>query len=696
MLDQIFNPLGIAVIGATPKEGRVGNTLLKNILSFHRKAEGSMRIYAVNPKYDKILNVRCYPSVLQIEEGVSVAVIAVPAIGVPEVLEQCGLKGIKNVVVISAGFKESGREGAVLESELIRISAKYGLNLVGPNCVGLINTHSGLNATFGNVMPTRGNIAFLSQSGAFALAVIDWAKAANVGFSKIVSLGNKAVLDECDFIEYLAKDDETEVITLYLEDIREGRRFMDVVRPVTRTKPVVVMKSGKTEAGAKAASSHTGSIAGSVEAFRAAFQQSGVVEANSITDLFDFSLTLSRIRHVKGGIAIVTNSGGPGVMAADAIEEYGLVLASFDRGTMDKVRDLHVANFYNPVDVMGDADADKFGSALGIVSADESVGAIIAILSPTAQINFQKAGDYVLELTGTKPIIPVFMAGDEIAKTVARFKKQGITNYFDPVRAVELLHAVEKYSESREKVYDGPPPYFTVDKATIKELMVFKDDKEAKTGVGGFKVLEAYGIPVPSYGKAETAVEALELADRIGYPVSMKIISPDIVHKTDVGCVTLNVRREEVKETFFELVHRAEKYTNARRIEGVLVQQMIEGGKEVIVGMKRDMHFGPLIMFGLGGIYVEVFKDVSFRIAPLSREDALEMIKSVKAYRILKGVRGEPMSDIESLVDVLLRFSELSMDSPEILEADLNPVKVFEHGKGCYAIDFKMIMGARK
>ena len=287
---------------------------------------------------------------------------------------------------------------------------------------------------------------------------------------------------------------------------------MDVVRMVTRTKPVVVMKSGKTEAGAKAASSHTGSIAGSVEAFRAAFQQSGVVEANSINDLFDFSLILSRIRHVKGGIAIVTNSGGPGVMAADAIEEYGLELASFDRGTMEKVRDLGVANFYNPVDVMGDADSNKFGSALGIVSADESVGAIIAILSPTAQIKFQKAGDYVLELTGTKPIIPVFMGGDEIAKTVEQFKTRGITNYFDPVRAVEVLHAVEKY-------------------------------------------------------------------------------------------------------------------TSARRIEGVLVQQMIEGGKEVIVGMKRDMHFGPLIMFGLGGIYVEVFKDVSFRIAPLSKEDAIEMIK---------------------------------------------------------------------
>ena len=697
MRDKFFNPESIVVVGATPKGGKVGNTIFKNIISFQGKAKASVRISAVNPKYEKILDAKCYPSVLQIEEGVNLAVIAVPAISVPEVLEQCGGKGIKNVVVISAGFKEAGREGAVLESELVRISDKYDLSVVGPNCSGIINTHAGLNATFGKATPPKGNIAFLSQSGAFALAVIDWSKAANVGFSKVVSLGNKAVLDECDFIEYLATDDETAVITMYLEDIREGRRFMDVVRHVTKTKPVVVLKSGRREAGAKAASSHTGSIAGSSEAFSTAFQQAGVVEVNSIEDLFDFSLTLLRIRDVKGGIAIVTNSGGPGVMAADAIEEYGLELAPFDRETMEKLRDLHVANFYNPVDVMGDADSEKFKNALGIVSADENVGAIIAILSPTAPIEFDKAGDYVLELNDKKPIIPVFMGGETVMQPLERFKKHGITNYFDPVRAVKALCAVDKYSESREKV-SAPQHYFKVDRKAIEKLIELRERKEAKMGIGveGFKVLEAYGIPAPSYGKAETAEEALEIADRIGYPVSMKIVSPDIVHKTDVGCVKLNVRREEVKETFFVIMHRAEKYTSARRIEGILVQQMIEGGKEVIVGMKRDMHFGPLIMFGLGGIYVEVFKDVSFRIAPLSKDDAIEMIKSVKAYRILRGVRGEPMSDIDSLVDVLLRFSQISMDFPEILEADLNPIKVFEHGKGCYAIDFKMIMGERK
>ena len=417
---------------------------------------------------------------------------------------------------------------------------------------------------------------------------------------------------------------------------------------------------------------------------------------NTINDLFDFSLTLSRIRGITGGIAIVTNSGGPGVMAADAIEESGLVLASFDRDTLEKLRVLDMANFYNPVDVRGDADADKFGTALGIVAADEQVGAIIAILSPTAQIEFDKAGDYVLDVNEKKPIIPVFMGGESVIGVIDRFKLHGIANYFDPVRAVKALSAVGRYSEGRESV-SVQTPYFKADRKAIADLVEARNRKGLKDGVGveGFKLLEAYGIPVPSCGNAETAEAALELADRIGYPVSMKIVSPDIIHKTDVGCVKLNVRREEVKETFFEIMNRAEKYTSTRRIEGVLVQQMVGDGKEVIVGMKRDTNFGPLIMFGLGGIYVEVFKDVSFRIPPLSTEDALEMIKSVKAYRILKGIRGEPMSDIDSLVKVLLRFSQICMDFPEVLEADLNPVKVFEDGKGCCALDFKMTIGYR-
>ncbi len=678
MLDKLFNPRTVAVVGATPKEGKVGNTILKNLLA---SGTGLLSIYAVNPRYDRIQGLKCYPSLSEIQGDIDLAVIAIPAEGVPNVLEQCAERGVENVVVISAGFKEVGREGAVLESELVKIAKEHKLNIVGPNCLGIINTHANLNATFGKTVPDKGSIAFLSQSGAFALAVIDWAKVEKVGFSKIVSLGNKAVLDECHFLEYLDKDPDTAVVAMYLEDVSEGSRFMRVVRKVSRTKPVVVMKSGMTEAGAKAASSHTGSIAGSVEAYRAAFAQAGIVEATSIQELFDFSLTLSRIQRIKGGIAIVTNSGGPGVMAADAIEESGLELTAFERETMEKLHPLQLANSYNPIDVRGDATTDKFGTALSIVAEDGYVGAIIAILSPTAPIEFDKAGNYVMAINAKKPVIPVFMGGETVMSAVEELKKHGIANYFDPVRAVKSLKAVKDYEERQKRVFE-PPPHFNVDTGQIREQLRHKL---------GFELLKAYGIPIPAYGKAETADEALDIADKIGYPVAMKILSPDIIHKTDVGCVKLNVNREAVKESFFEIMRRGEKLTTARRIEGVLVQQMVAGGKEVIIGMKRDRHFGPLLMFGLGGIYVEVFRDVSFRIAPLSMSDAKEMIKNVRAYRILHGVRGEPMSDIDSLVNVLLRFSQLCVEFPDILEADLNPIKVFEYGKGCYVVDFKMI-----
>jgi len=678
MLDKLFNPRTVAVVGATPKEGKVGNTILKNLLA---SGTGLLSIYAVNPRYDRIQGLKCYPSLSEIQGDIDLAVIAIPAEGVPNVLEQCAERGVENVVVISAGFKEVGCEGAVLESELVKIAKEHKLNIVGPNCLGIINTHANLNATFGKTVPDKGSIAFLSQSGAFALAVIDWAKVEKVGFSKIVSLGNKAVLDECHFLEYLDKDPDTAVVAMYLEDVSEGSRFMRVVREVSRTKPVVVMKSGMTEAGAKAASSHTGSIAGSVEAYRAAFAQAGIVEATSIQELFDFSLTLSRIQRIKGGIAIVTNSGGPGVMAADAIEESGLELTAFERETMEKLHPLQLANSYNPIDVRGDATTDKFGTALSIVAEDGYVGAIIAILSPTAPIEFDKAGNYVMAINAKKPVIPVFMGGETVMSAVEELKKHGIANYFDPVRAVKSLKAVKDYEERQKRVFE-PPPHFNVDTGQIREQLRHKL---------GFELLKAYGIPIPAYGKAETADEALDIADKIGYPVAMKILSPDIIHKTDVGCVKLNVNREAVKESFFEIMRRGEKLTTARRIEGVLVQQMVAGGKEVIIGMKRDRHFGPLLMFGLGGIYVEVFRDVSFRIAPLSMSDAKEMIKNVRAYRILHGVRGEPMSDIDSLVNVLLRFSQLCVEFPDILEADLNPIKVFEYGKGCYVVDFKMI-----
>ena len=681
MLEKMFNPKVVAVIGATPKEGKVGNILLKNLKNFNGK------VYAVNPKYSEILGIECYSSIEEIPEDVDLAIVAVPANAVPDVLESCGRKGVKNVVVITAGFKEAGNY--TLENKIAEICRMYGINMVGPNCLGIINTHNNLNATFSRIMPPKGDIAFLSQSGAFILAVLDWAKVNNVGFSKIVSLGNKAVLDEADFMSYLANDDETKVIMLYLEGVSDGRKFMNVARTVSKIKPIVAVKSGRTEAGAKAASSHTGSLAGSFVAYRTAFKQCGVVEAESINDLFDFSLILRRIRRIDGGVAIVTNSGGPGVIASDAVEEFGLKLARFEKETIDELRSIlpPIANVYNPVDVLGDADAERFGETLKIVERDPNVGAIIAILTPTAQMDFNKASEYISSLD--KPVVTCFMGGDSVRDAIELLKGHGVVNFLDPVKAVKSLNSVKRYETMKGKLEkEVESVEIEADVARVKDLIERYRDRRVLTAES-FEILKAYNIPVPPYGIAKTADEALEIADEIGYPVAMKIVSPDILHKTDVGCVKLNVNRENVVSTFYELVKRAEDYLKAE-VEGVLIQRMMPPGKEVIVGMKRDPQFGALLMFGMGGIYVEVFKDVSFRIAPIDRDEALEMIREVKAYRILKGVRGEKPSDIESLVDVLLKISKLSLDFDEIVEMDLNPIFVYE--RGCCVVDAKMVL----
>jgi len=679
----LFEPKSIAIVGATPKEGKVGNTLLKNV-----KKGFKGEIYPINPSHDKILGLKCYNSVLDAPKA-ELAVIVVPAISVIDVIEECGQKGIKNIVVISAGFSETGRRGAHLEADLIKKSRKYGINLIGPNCLGIMNTHRNLNATFSKSVPPKGNIAFLSQSGAFILAVMDWAESRKIGFSKVVSLGNKAILDEIEFLEYLENDDESKVIILYIEGIKNGNKFINIAKRVSRVKPIVVMKSGRTEAGAKAASSHTGSLAGSYRAFQAAFRQSRIIEAHSVEELFDFSRILSSIQELNGRIAIVTNSGGPGVMAADAIEANNLQLANFSRETLKKLKEIlpPESNVYNPVDILGDSDSDRFGKTVKIVSEESDVGAILAILTPTAQINFDKAVEYLIKIK--KPVVTCFMVGNTGKSAIEKLENNGIVNFFDPVRAVKSLSAVNIFRVSKNMKHTEAERQ-NVNKEEAERVIKQVKERRAKiVGSDALKILEAYGIKVIPYGLARTADEAEKIASEIGYPVAMKVVSPHIIHKSDVGCVKINVQKTDVRKTFFDIIMRAEQIST--RIDGVLVQKMVNGGKEIIVGMKRDPQFGPLLMFGMGGIYVEIFKDVSFRIAPIDRNDAIEMIRSIKAYNVLKGARGETGVDIDSLVDILLKISQLSIDIPEIIEMDVNPVIVFE--KGYYAIDFRIITG---
>jgi len=680
---SFFYPSSIALVGASAEKGKVGNVILKNLKNFRG------RIYAVNPKYSEIEGFECYPSILALPETVDLAIIAIPAKFVASAVEECGLKGVKNVIVISGGFREVGTEGAKLEYNLIQIANKFGINLLGPNCLGMINAEIGLNATFSVVSPKFGDVAFLSQSGAFILAVILWAQKTKFGFSKIVSLGNKAVLSEADFLNYLAEDSATNVVMLYLEGIQDGRRFMETAKKVSKQKPIVIMKAGKTESGAKAASSHTGSLAGSYEVYKAAFRQSGIIVAETVEELFDFALALSKNRKA-GSVAIITNSGGPGVMASDAVEIHGLKLAPLSSETIEALKKFlpPSANFYNPVDILGDADTERFSRAIEVISEDKEVGTILAILAPTAQIDFYKAVEKVLSVE--KPVFCCFMGIDESCEE--RLIKNRIPNFFDPTRAVKAISAVNQYAK------------FDFSKKEIKKFEVNKKEADSIfeelmklesrfVGVEGMKLLECYGINTAPWGIAKSADEAEKIAESIGYPVAMKIVSPDVIHKSDIRAIKLDVEKGEVKSSFYEIITRVENYMPSARIEGVLVQKMVKGGREVILGMKKDPQFGEVIMFGLGGIYVEVFKDVAFRIAPLSFEDALDMIKSVKSFALLKGIRGEKMYDLNSLAETIVRFTQLSMDYP-IAEMEINPLKVFE--KGCIAVDFRMLLEVKK
>jgi acetyltransferase len=674
-MKAFFYPEKVAVVGASAKKGSVGNEILKNLKAF----KGSL--YAVNPKYSEIEGVECYPSVSSLPETVDLAIIAIPARTVADVVDECGRRGIKNIIVISAGFKETGVEGARLEEKLIEVAKKYNIKLLGPNCLGVMNPEINLNATFSPFMPRKGRIAFLSQSGAFILAVTLWAQKTKFGFSKIVSMGNKAILDEADFLEYFAEDDRTDVIMLYIEGVKNGKRFMEVSKKVGKDKPIVVLKAGKTESGARAASSHTGSLAGSYEVYKTAFEQCGIVTAENAEELFDFSFALSKYRKI-GKVAIITNSGGPGVMASDAVEIYGLEMSNFSIETIKALKELlpPSANFYNPVDVLGDADTERFIKTLKILSEDPNVNSIISILAPTAQIDFERVVDEVLKVK--KPIFCCFMGLD--SKNEDRLIENGIPNFFDPSRAVRVMSSVEKYSKMNFEKKEVPK--FDVSE---KSREVFEKIKKKFVGIEGMELLECYGIKIAPFGIARNAEEALEIADRIGYPVVLKIVSPDIVHKSDIGAIKLNVTRENIKRSFYDIVSRVESLMPEARIEGVMVQKMISGGREVIIGLKKDPQFGKVVMFGLGGIYVEVFKDVSFKIAPLSWDDAYDMIKKVKSYQLLKGVRGEKGVDIDAIAETILRFTQLGMDYP-VLEMEINPLKVFE--RGCVAIDFRMFL----
>jgi len=693
MLSSLFNPDSVAVIGASRKKGKVGNAVLSNLVKDFRG-----NIYPVNPGEEKIEGLTCYASILDVDDEVDLAVVVVPAKVVPPTLEECGRVGVKYVVVISAGFKEAGIEGAKLERRSLEICKEYRIHMVGPNCLGIMDPVAGLNASFAASMAYEGNIAMMSQSGAICTSTLDWAEANGMGFSKFVSLGNKADLGENEFLAEFRDDPSTSVIAAYLEGIKNGSQFIEIARDVSRKKPVVLVKSGRTAAGSRAVSSHTGTLAGSDQAYNAAFDKAGVIRADTLEDMLDYIRAFSTQPIPSGRrIAILTNAGGLGILTADACYYEGLELASLSGETIEGLREFlpDAASFYNPVDVLGDASAKLYGDALEIVLKDPNVDGVILLTSPQAMTDVTSIARIVIQKmeNSDKPVLCSFVGGTRVMEGNSILVAGGVPNYTFPERAVASMGALCDYGERRSLTYPLPKPVHS-DRKMASALLDEAAAKDKKIlGLESFDLLKAYGIPVVETGKASTVEEAVEESERIGYPVVMKVLSPDISHKTDVGGIRLSLmNKDDVRRAYHTMMSDVGRYMPSARITGVQLQRMIEGGREVIIGMNRDVQFGPLLMFGLGGTYVEVLKDVSFRLAPLNEKDAHSMISSIRSYPLLTGVRGEKAYDVDAVADVLVRVSRLVEDFPQVLEFEINPLMVLPEDEGCFAMDMRLTL----
>ncbi len=697
-LQVLFEPGSVAVIGASSNPAKLGHAVLKNLVEGGYSQRGI--VYAINPTAHEILGCRAYPSVLDVPDPIDLAAIIVPHPHVPSVLRACGQKGIPAAIVISAGFREAGMAGVERERELVAIAREFSIRIVGPNCLGVIDTFTPLNVSFAAGTPPRGPTAFMSQSGALGAAILDWAQAGRLGLSKFVSLGNKADVNEIDLLRAWAGDEHTRVILVYSEELANGQEFICAAREVTRVKPVIAMKSGVTPSGARAVSSHTGSLAGSEQAYQAAFRQAGVLQANSLESLFDIALGIGYQPPLQGDrIAVVTNAGGPGILAADALERAGLTMARFELETIKALKQ-HLpdtASAANPVDVLGDASPERYRFALETVTADPNVDGLLAMLVPLAVLDVKAMAKAVVSLAGKtqKPVLACFMGETLMAEGIGILRSHGVPNYPFPEPAAGVFRAMADYRGIRARAI---PEFveFEVNRAATRAV-IDKARTEGRVTIGDAEartILESYGLRIPRSELAGTPERAVELAGQIGYPVVLKIASPDILHKTDVGGVKVGLRSaEDVRDAFELIVYRAQRYLPEARLWGCLVQEMVPaGGLEVLVGMVRDPQFGPLVTFGLGGIYVEVLKDVTSRIAPFSPQEAEAMLGEIRAHALLDGVRGQPQADKAAIVDALLRVGQLVQDFTEIAELDINPLVVYPQGQGALAIDMRLVV----
>jgi len=692
MLKSLFNPGAIAVIGASADPRKVGYAVLNNLIRF--KFTGAL--YPINPSSGEILGLKVYANVSDVGLPIDLAIIVIPAKFVPDSLRACAAAGITSAVVISAGFKEAGADGTLLEEELKQISKEYHIRVLGPNCLGIINTANDLNATFAADMLLKGTIGFFSQSGAMGIAIMDWAIGNSVGFSKFISLGNKADLSEIDFIEYFMNDPDTSLILGYIEDVVDGRRFIEIAQKATKVKPIILLKSGGTDAGARAASSHTGALAGSDVAFDAAFKQTGVMRAQGVQDLFDMALTFSQGKIPAGNrLLVITNAGGPGIIAVDTAERLGVQLPHMTKESIDAIvtKLPPNASIFNPIDVIGDATSERYAVVLEQAAKDPNVDGILVILTPQAMTDTEKTADAVITIgkSTEKPIIASFMGAKRVRAGINMLKAASIPNFSFPELAVKAFKRLAGYRAWKDQALEElVASWYNFDSAHETITSILKSGVYQVGEEEAMRILTYYGFQFPKRALVKTSREAVQLASKIGFPVVMKVSSPDILHKTDVGGVRVNVKTaNEAEDAFLEITANARRLMPDAFIKGVMIFEMLKGGKEVILGVTYDRTFGHMIMFGLGGIYVEVLKDVAFRIVPVARHDALAMVNEIKTIGLLRGARGERPSDIDAIASYIVNLSCLVSDFPEIQELDVNPLMVME--KGALALDARII-----
>ena len=708
-LNAIFSPESVAIVGASNTPGKVGHDIFANILSGHYQGT----LYPVNPKARSILSVKAYPSITEIPDSIDLAIIILPPMASLAAIEEGIRKGIKGFVIVSAGFREVGGEGLEIENRIVALCKEAGVRLVGPNCLGVINPLPviSLNASFSPRMPSPGNISFISQSGALCTAVLDFAADRDIGFSKFISIGNKADVDELDLLKFFHEDPDTSVIMLYIEELRKGAEFVAAVKEITsgtRPTPVLAIKSGRTRAGAMAAASHTGALAGRDAVYDAIFKQAGIIRADSVDELFDYANVFSYKQESKLGkrtrilprgnrVAIVTNAGGPGILATDMTVSSDLVLATFEQETVNDLAS-HLpttANIHNPVDVIGDASSERYENALRAVIKDNGVDGALVILTPQSMTDALGTAQAIVRVArgAGKPIICCFMGIFDVSAGVKYLQENGYPVYKFPENAAKAFGVIYRYAHWLERLH--LPQFDLIHDKERAAAVIAQHRAQGKRhldGLDSMEILKSYGFNVLPAQIAKSEDEAIEIAEKMDFPVVMKIVSEKILHKTEVHGVIVGIKsREDARKAFREIMENAKKFRPDAAVEGVMVQKMSMPGEEIILGMNRT-NFGPLLMFGLGGIFVEVFKDVAFRLGPILRNETHRMIREIKGYKLLTGFRGRPKADIEAIERALVSLSDMAANHPEIKEMDINPLMVHPEGEGATVADCRIIL----